>query len=126
MKKVLNVTEDQELTAILGLNKSVVANWKRGTAIQLEQIALICRDFGVSADYLLFGAEKDVLSKNEKLVLFAYNALDDKQKLNMMGAMMGINTADISATTSVDLSNNNGGKNTYITGDNNVIQEKQL
>lgn len=123
MKKVLNVTEDQELTAILGLNKSVVANWKRGTAIQLEQIALVCRDFGVSADYLLFGAEKEVLSKNEKLVLFAYNALDDKQKLNMIGVMMGLGNE---TSTGIDLSNNNSGTNNYIAGDNNVIQEKQL
>lgn len=76
-----------EVGKLLGLSKSPLTDWKNGKSKPtLEQVAIICENFAVSADFILFG-RKDGMSQahaniscGETELIENYRKLDNRGK----------------------------------------------
>lgn len=67
----------KDLGILLGLKKSPLTDWKnKKSCPTLEQVALMCDIFAVSADYLIFG-KLSSLSIDETALLKKYQKLDN-------------------------------------------------
>lgn len=113
MKKVLNVLEDQELADCLGIKKSKVANWKRGTSsIDTETLIKLAKEYQVSLDWLFLGQTNEQLDTAQQMALLAFNALDEKKKLEAIAFMSGLKNAQ--PNSGINLTANGSGNNQQI------------
>lgn len=87
--KIYSVRTMKELSLVLGGSESLVANWNKRDAIPFENLVIIAREKNVSLDWLVYGKEDNARTLNplEELILTAFNALDDKAKLQMISLM---------------------------------------
>lgn len=61
----------KDLAKLLGLKKSPLTDWKNEKSKPtLEQILIICDNFAISADYLLFGKRDSLTTNEQKLLSF--------------------------------------------------------
>ena len=71
----------KQLGEMLGLKKSPMTDWKNGKAQPtVEQIIKMCDIFATSADYLLFGKEKENLNDRENQLLKYFNLLSNEEQ----------------------------------------------
>lgn len=88
----LKILKDKGITGtqiaqILSLKKTPLTDWKnRHSKPTLEQFALLCKYFGLSADLILFGTENSSdISESEKELLEKYRLLKEKEKYKILG-----------------------------------------
>lgn len=67
----------KELGIMLGLKKSPLTDWKNQKSNPtLEQLYKLCEIFAVSADYLLFNCNNNLLSPDQNELINTYDKLD--------------------------------------------------
>lgn len=72
-----NLTKNKQ-TSISRLEKGV-------NEVGILTIVNICKELGISADWLLLDKEDDSLREDEKEMLKIYNGLNDKNKQRLIG-----------------------------------------
>lgn len=90
-------TRNIDLAEAVGVGKSAVTNWLRGSSsINIENIPAICDYFHITVDEF-FGRAKDnaqnapeSLTADEKRLLEAYRALDENMRQAAIGAVEGM------------------------------------
>lgn len=89
--KLYSVRTMKELGDALGLGRGAVSNWNVRQSIPFEVLIKIQQEKGVSWDWLIDGKEEQgrKLDPLEELALVAFNALDDKGKINALSLMNG-------------------------------------
>lgn len=61
----------KDLAKLLGLKKSPLTDWKNEKSKPtLDQILIICDNFAISADYLLFGKHSSLTANEQKFLDF--------------------------------------------------------
>ncbi|MEH8033997.1 helix-turn-helix domain-containing protein [Gallibacterium anatis] len=120
LKTLTSSRTNKELAEKLYLSSDkVVSNWKTRNSIPLEVLLFIRKQYQCNMDWLLFGEQQEALTANEKLVLMAFNNLDDHQKIEFMAKIMGL--APIEKPNSI-IQTANGDGNNLVAGDQ--INEK--
>lgn len=95
LKTLTSSRTNKELAEKLYLSSDkVVSNWKTRNSIPLEVLLFIRKQYQCNMDWLLFGEQQETLTANEKLVLTAFNNLDDRKKIEFMAKIMGLDTAE--------------------------------
>lgn len=115
MKSIAGMKEDQDLAKFFDIGKSTIANWRRGTAISLNNIMSFAQFYNVATDWLLFGKESSTLATDEKMALLAFNDLDDRQKMEAIAMMSNLKNGSTNALQSI-----NGDGNTLAGRDVNI------
>lgn len=121
LKTLTSSRTNKELAEKLYLSSDkVVSNWKTRNSIPLEVLLFIRKQYQCNMDWLLFGEQQEALTANEKLVLMAFNNLGDRQKIEFMAKIMGLDTAEkpnsIIQTANGDGNNLVGNGNIHIVG----------
>lgn len=89
--KIYSLKTMKELSAELGFSSGVVANWNARNSIPLDVLLKVSEQKKVSLDWLIRGEQPaNELSTHEKLVLMAFNDLDDRKKLEIIGLMTNL------------------------------------
>lgn len=94
IERIIEVTESKgvsgvELGKLLGLKKSPLTDWKNGQSRPtLIHLIIICENFGISADYILFGREysRD-FTDWEVYLISSYRRLSDVEKGILLGRL---------------------------------------
>lgn len=82
MCKIYSVKNMKDLSSALGVGASTVSNWNQRNMIPFDVLLKVSSEKGVSLDWLVFGnAQQQSLSATEKMLLGAFNELDEKQQL---------------------------------------------
>nr|DAY08984.1 MAG TPA: CI repressor [Caudoviricetes sp.] len=82
LKTGLNSKTDKDLCEKIGVPKQTLSGWKSRNSIPLEMIFDISQKFSLDLNWLITGKEKaHELKATEKMLLTAFNELDDKQQL---------------------------------------------
>ncbi|EIJ70975.1 chromosome partitioning protein ParA [Haemophilus parahaemolyticus] len=82
LKKVADVKEDQALAEIFGLSKASFSYAKKNNSFSAEMLSNFAERFNCDLHWLITGKEKtQALKATEKMLLTAFNELDDKQQL---------------------------------------------
>ena len=82
LKTGLNSKTDKDLCEKIGVPKQTLSGWKSRNSIPLEMIFDISQKFSLDLNWLITGKEKaQELKATEKMLLTAFNELDDKQQL---------------------------------------------
>ena len=103
----------KDLSSALGVGASTVSNWNQRNMIPFDVLLKVSSEKGVSLDWLVFGnAQQQSLSATEKMLLGAFNELDEKQQLQ---AMLFVG----------NLANNGGSKNHPANGGNQYHNQQQ-
>lgn len=118
--KIYSVKTMKELSIAMGFSSGVVANWKARDTIPFEVLLKIQKEKEVSWDWLIDGKEEQgrKLDALEELALMAFNALDDKGKINALSLMNGnanLNNSAISQNAGDNSVNN------VFSGDNMTV-----
>lgn len=72
-----------QLAIALGINKSVVSNWRtRGTNPPVEYTDCICEFLGVSYEYYLTGNDTSHKASNPYITKYNQLPLDDQEEIN--------------------------------------------
>lgn len=120
LKTLTSSRTNKELAEKLYLSSDkVVSNWKTRNSIPLEVLLFIRKQYQCNMDWLLFGEQQETLTANEKLVLTAFNNLDDRKKIEFMAKIMGLDTAE-KPNSIIQTANGDG--NNLVAGDQ--INEK--
>lgn len=87
--KVYSVRQMKDLAELMGISAVAVTNWKKRNSVPTEVLFKTVQEKNVSLDWLVYGKENNARTLNplEELVLTAFNALDDKAKLQMISLM---------------------------------------
>ncbi|WP_047977706.1 helix-turn-helix domain-containing protein [Muribacter muris] len=114
--KIYSLKTMKELSAELGFSNGVVANWNARNSIPLDVLLNVAEQKKVSLDWLIRGEQPtNELSTHEKLVLMAFNDLDDRKKLEVIGLMTNLKAdKQQSANGSINVI---GNQDNYIGGD---------
>lgn len=73
----------KELGELLNLKPSTITLMEQGKSkLTVESLILLCKEYQISADWLLFGteSEKDFLTDEERKLIKGYRACTDKEK----------------------------------------------
>lgn len=90
MKTLSGLREDQDLAKAFELQKSTIANWRRGTNIPLGKLIWFAETYDTSLDWLILGKErKPALDEMAQMLLDNYKRLDPVQKLQLLNASQG-------------------------------------
>ena len=82
MKEVLGKENDKALSEELGVARTTFSNWKNRNNMPIDMILTFAQNYNLSLDWLITGKEKtQALKATEKMLLTAFNELDDKQQL---------------------------------------------
>lgn len=119
MRKVANVAYNKDLAQFLGVSTSTISAWKKNDAMTIESVVCFSKHFAVDLNWLISGNESQPeLSTLEKMLLTAFNDLDDKQKMEILVKVGGF---------SQQQGNNgitqNGGANNIAVGGNVAIEK---
>lgn len=78
--RIENEVTGAQLGACLGINGNQVSRIETGVArCSVYQLVLICREFGCSADYLLFGKKNAGVSKEQtELITRLYESIQNR------------------------------------------------
>ena len=122
LKKVADVKEDQALAEIFGLSKASFSYAKKNNSFSAEMLSNFAERFNCDLHWLITGKEKaHELKATEKMLLTAFNELDDKQQLQAV-LFVG-NLAQGGAATNVSVTQH-AGENAYnVGGDFNFNQK---
>lgn len=91
MRKIYAVEMNKDLSVALEIGKSTISGWISRNAIPNEVLFKVSEEKNVSLDWLVYGKEEQgrKLDPLEELALVAFNALDDKGKINALSLMNG-------------------------------------
>lgn len=82
MRKIYEFSSNRELAAYFSISDTTISNWKTRNSVPLEFLLRASNEKDVSLDWLIYGKEKtQALKATEKMLLTAFNELDDKQQL---------------------------------------------
>lgn len=82
LKFEFNEKTDKGLCEELEIPTQTISNWKKRNSIPFEVLFDISQKYNLSLDWLTTGKEKtQALKATEKMLLTAFNELDDKQQL---------------------------------------------
>ena len=82
MKEVLGKENDKALSEELGVARTTFSNWKNRNNMPIDMILTFAQNYNLSLDWLIYGKDKtQALKATEKMLLTAFNELDDKQQL---------------------------------------------
>lgn len=82
MKEVLGKENDKALIEELGVAQTTFSNWKNRNNMPIDMILTFAQNHNLSLDWLIYGKDKtQALKATEKMLLTAFNELDDKQQL---------------------------------------------
>jgi transcriptional regulator with XRE-family HTH domain len=78
----------KQLAKILGLKKSPLTDWKNNQSNPtLQQLVILCENFAVSSDYLLFGktvstneSQKEFINEKEENLLHDFRILSEEEQ----------------------------------------------
>ena len=85
LRKLESVETNKELASRLEINEKTLSSWKTKNTIPLESLLSIANKYDISLDWLITGEHKiEPLSATEKMLLGAFNELDEKQQLQAM------------------------------------------
>lgn len=120
MRKIYEFSSNRELAAYFSISDTTISNWKTRNSVPLEFLLRASNEKDVSLDWLIYGKEKtQALKATEKMLLTAFNELDDKQQLQAV-VFVG-NLAGAATNTSVT---QHAGENAYnVGGDFNFNQK---
>lgn len=103
MKKILGVAQDKELAQIVGIKSSSISNWKKINSIPFETLFKFSQTYKVSIDWLSTGKEQPpTLATDEKMMLLAFNDLDERGKLQALSLVSGLKGGDAALHQSVN------------------------
>ncbi len=87
-----NGISSKELAKILNLKKSPLTDWKNHKSKPtLEQIIIICENFAISSDYLLFGRNALLPDDEAKIIEHYHNMSETDQEDLLLIAEMKAN-----------------------------------
>lgn len=123
MKEVLGKENDKALIEELGVAQTTFSNWKNRNNMPIDMILTFAQNHNLSLDWLIYGKEKtQALKATEKMLLTAFNELDDKQQLQavvFVGNLAQGGTSSPTASVS-----QHAGENAYnVGGDFNFNQK---
>ena len=120
MKEVLGKENDKALSEELGVARTTFSNWKNRNNMPIDMILTFAQNYNLSLDWLITGKEKtQSLKATEKMLLTAFNELDDKQAVVFVGNLAQGGTSSPTASVS-----QHAGENAYnVGGDFNVNQK---
>lgn len=123
MKEVLGKENDKALSEELGVARTTFSNWKNRNNMPIDMILTFAQNYNLSLDWLICGKEKtQALKATEKMLLTAFNELDDKQQLQavvFVGNLAQGGTSSPTASVS-----QHAGENAYnVGGDFNFNQK---
>ena len=122
MKEVLGKENDKALSEELGVARTTFSNWKNRNNMPIDMILTFAQNHNLSLDWLIYGKDKtQALKATEKMLLTAFNELDDKQQLQAV-LFVG-NLAQGGAATNASVTQH-AGENAYnVGGDFNFNQK---
>lgn len=122
MKEVLGKENDKALIEELGVAQTTFSNWKNRNNMPIDMILTFAQNHNLSLDWLIYGKDKtQALKATEKMLLTAFNELDDKQQLQAV-LFVG-NLAQGGAATNASVTQH-AGENAYnVGGDFNFNQK---
>lgn len=113
----------KELSARLGINRSVLNRIEKGTRpIRDDEVKLIADFFGVSTDYLLGNDGKDItpaFNDDEISLVLNYRALDTVKRQTLINMLAFLNSPQ--ASGSMIIQSNIGNNNSLKVGNNSPI-----
>lgn len=123
MKEVLGKENDKALIEELGVAQTTFSNWKNRNNMPIDMILTFAQNHNLSLDWLIYGKDKtQALKATEKMLLTAFNELDDKQQLQavvFVGNLAQGGTSSPTASVS-----QHAGENAYnVGGDFNFNQK---
>lgn len=123
LKFEFNEKTDKGLCEELEIPTQTISNWKKRNSIPFEVLFDISQKYNLSLDWLTTGKEKtQALKATEKMLLTAFNELDDKQQLQavvFVGNLAQGGTSSPTASVS-----QHAGENAYnVGGDFNFNQK---
>lgn len=123
MKEVLGKENDKALIEELGVAQTTFSNWKNRNNMPIDMILTFAQNHNLSLDWLIYGKDKtQALKATEKMLLTAFNELDDKQQLQavvFLGNLAQGGTSSPTASVS-----QHAGENAYnVGGDFNFNQK---
>lgn len=123
MKEVLGKENDKALIEELGVAQTTFSNWKNRNNMPIDMILTFAQNHNLSLDWLIYGKDKtQALKATEKMLLTAFNELDDKQQLQ---AVVFVGNLAQGGTSSPTASiSQHAGENAYnVGGDFNFNQK---
>lgn len=84
MRKVYDFNSNRELAEYLAVKETTVSNWKARKSIPFEILLRVSSENNISLDWLVYGEEKNKAEQHstaERMILEAFNDLDDRQKM---------------------------------------------
>ncbi|WP_315569225.1 helix-turn-helix domain-containing protein [Haemophilus parahaemolyticus] len=123
MRKIYDFSSNRELAVYFSISDTTISNWKTRNSVPLEFLLRASNEKDVSLDWLIYGKEKtQALKATEKMLLTAFNELDDKQQLQavvFVGNLAQGGTSSPTASVS-----QHAGENAYnVGGDFNFNQK---
>ena len=123
MRRIYEFSSNRELAAYFSISDTTISNWKTRNSVPLEFLLRASNEKDVSLDWLIYGKEKtQALKATEKMLLTAFNELDDKQQLQavvFVGNLAQGGTSSPTASVS-----QHAGENAYnVGGDFNFNQK---
>lgn len=122
MKEVLGKENDKALIEELGVAQTTFSNWKNRNNMPIDMILTFAQNHNLSLDWLIYGKDKtQALKATEKMLLTAFNELDDKQQLQAVVFVGNLAQGGAATNTSVT---QHAGENAYnVGGDFNFNQK---
>lgn len=124
MRKVYDFNSNRELAEYLAVKETTVSNWKARKSIPFEILLRVSSENNISLDWLVYGEEKnkaEQYSTAERMILEAFNDLDDRQK--MQAVLFVGNLAQGSGSTNASVTQHAGENAYHVGGDFNFNQK---
>lgn len=112
MKQAISVREDKELALSLNVQAGTLSKWKTRNSLPIETLLEFAEHYQISVEWLIYGRSSQQLDTAQQMALLAFNALDEKKKLEAIAFMSGLKNAQ--PNSGINLTANGSGNNQQI------------